>query len=1261
MKTFGYPKGEGAVPRGVWRDSVVSGAVQGGRVQLDWREVGTLDGHSGGPVCDGLSGLMAGVLVEGSEAGHFDRLVPLPAIRKVWGGLPRPWLFAGEDARTHFGQRAAGQRSIARGGDLFQGRQNALDAVRGWLCADAGPGVPLVITAQPGGGKSAVLARSVLEIEGTRKYDGVAFHARNAVVGGFVEAVAAACGLDAPSSWQELVAALAVGQAQDVLAVAVDALDEAASERDCADLRQVLRELARLDWLRVAVATRPLAAGNPYRPGTHLHGLGVLAATASTNLIDLDAGGFFAAGDLIAYAGAVLAQDGFARPGPPGAAWESYRHDEQARERLARVVADRAGSNYLVAGMSAFQLAEDDTVLDPDSALFDPSAVPSSIGEALSKHLGSLPDRRRRHDAGLLTALAYGRGEGLSDQRWLSFARALGYQDLTNSDLADLKASAAADYLLETSTEPGRLVTRLFHQALADELMAGRDRRSDEARLLRFLRAEGGRGGWLASSPYARNHAPSHAVQAGLLEFLLGEADFLVGMNPAAMRSAVRDLPAGNRQDPAAIYDIALPFLGGQPGINAAILELVSRAQGNPALSGELSELRVRRPYKVAANIRPFDRALARFDGHTAGVWGVAVLGWPGLGHPVIVTTSSDGTARVWDPRDPDRELARFDGHTDQVGAVAALEWPGLGHPVVVTTSSDGTARVWDPRDPDRELARFDGHTGQVGAVAALEWPGLGHPVVVTTSSDGTARVWDPRDPDRELTRFDAHTDVVKGVTSLEWPGLDHPVVVTTSYDGTARVWDPRDPGRELARFDGHAKAVTGVAVLEWPALHHPVIITASDDRTVRVWDPVGAGRELARFDGHSGEVRDVSVLTWPGADHPVVVTASHDGTARVWDPCDPGRELARFDGHTGEVLDVAAFGWPRLDHPVVVTAALDGTALVWDPRDPGREPSRLAGHTAGVQDMASLEWPGLDHPVVVTASSDRTARVWDPRDPGRELARFDGHTDVVWGVAALGWPGLDHPVVVTASHDGTARVWDPRDPGRELARFDGHTGEVGAVAALGWPGLDHPVVVTASSDGTARVWDPRDPGRELARFDGHTGGVWGVAAFGWPGVDHPVIVTTSKDGTARVWDPRDPERELARFDGHLAEVWRMAALEWPGLDHPVIITTSNDGTARVWDPRDPERELARFDGHTGGVLDVAALEWPGLHHPVIITTSHDGTARVWDPHHPHSELARLALLGGGGAIAVLGQMTLAVASSRGFLVFELNTSLCGQ
>ena len=289
-KAFGYPVEEGAQPQGVWLDSRIGGTVQGGRAQLDWDDVGALTGHSGGPVCDKRSGLMAGVLVEGSTAGHFDRMVTLAAVRTVWDGLPRPWLFAGENAWMHFTQRAAGQQSIASGGDLFRGRREALAAVRDWFCADARPGIPLAITARPGGGKSAVLGRAVLKMESAGQCDGVAFHARGATVADLVDAVSAACGLDTPSSWQELVATLATGASDDVLVVAVDALDEAKGERDIADLRQVLRDLARLGWLRVAVATRPLATRDIYGPGTHLYGLGVVRGTAVTWSIWTSAG-----------------------------------------------------------------------------------------------------------------------------------------------------------------------------------------------------------------------------------------------------------------------------------------------------------------------------------------------------------------------------------------------------------------------------------------------------------------------------------------------------------------------------------------------------------------------------------------------------------------------------------------------------------------------------------------------------------------------------------------------------------------------------------------------------------------------------------------------------------------------------------------------------------------------------------------------------------------------------------------------------------
>src|SRR5690242_12729547 len=98
VKVFGYPLAEGPL-NGVWRQFVVAGPAAAGTVQLDWMgEAGTFPGHSGGPVIDSVTGALVGVLVQGSQAGRFDRFLPLAVIRRYCPGLPFPWLMVGADA-----------------------------------------------------------------------------------------------------------------------------------------------------------------------------------------------------------------------------------------------------------------------------------------------------------------------------------------------------------------------------------------------------------------------------------------------------------------------------------------------------------------------------------------------------------------------------------------------------------------------------------------------------------------------------------------------------------------------------------------------------------------------------------------------------------------------------------------------------------------------------------------------------------------------------------------------------------------------------------------------------------------------------------------------------------------------------------------------------------------------------------------------------------------------------------------------------------
>jgi hypothetical protein len=372
----------------VWRQFAVAGPAAAGAVQLDWSgDVGTFPGHSGGPVVDADGHALAGILVERSDRGRFDRFLPVTLIEQAWPRLRRPWLITGADpgeARSHFTRRARGQRSVARGGDLFRGRQVALDRIRGWLTAREPPGQPLVVIGQPGAGKSAVLARAALSVEAGHGGPGVAFHARAATIGDVLTAVADLAGVDTPTSIGELVTSLADLPEQPATRVVLDALDEAASYLDRRQITEALAELAALRGLRVAVATRPLAAGNPYAPGGLLTMLGVTDCD-DRSLVNLDSDTYFDLDGLRQFAAALLAQEEMNSPGPPGAAWTQYRARPAVCYRLATVIADRARRNFLVAAMAAVPLSTAPHMIDPAARGFNPADIPSAVGEALSK------------------------------------------------------------------------------------------------------------------------------------------------------------------------------------------------------------------------------------------------------------------------------------------------------------------------------------------------------------------------------------------------------------------------------------------------------------------------------------------------------------------------------------------------------------------------------------------------------------------------------------------------------------------------------------------------------------------------------------------------------------------------------------------------------------------------------------------------------------------------------------------------------------
>ena len=921
--------------------------------------------------------------MEGAERGRFDRFVPVTLIARVWPGLPRPWLMAGAEpgeARSHFTRRARGQRSAARGGDLFRGRAVALGRIRAWLTAVEAPGQPLVLTGQPGAGKSAVLARAALSVEAEHGGPGLAFHARAATIGDFLTALADLTGIDTAASADELVTSLAELPGQSPVPVVLDALDEAASDRDRRQIAEALAELAVLPWLRVAVATRTMAAGNPFAPGGLLPALGVTARD-DPSLIDLDSDTYFDLEGLRQFAAALLAQDGMDHPGPADAAWTQYRARHEVRDRLADVIAERAGRNFLVAAMATVPLSTARTMTDPAAKGFDPAGIPSGVGEALSKYLDRLPDQRRERDRELLTALAYARGAGLDDPAWLAFAAALGY-DARVADLDALRRSPAADYLLQTTTtERGaRPVTRLFHQALTDELLAPRHQPSDESALLDMLLGQAEHTGW--QDRYLREHAAEHAAAAGRLDQLLEDPLYLLTVDPARLvphLDAARSAPA---RATAAVYRQSAHLLAplDRPA-RASQLELTAHHLGCRSLAARIAGAAPDRPWQTrwSHGRRATDHQV--LTGHDGEVSAVAAGALPD-GTPVIISGGSDGTVRVWRLADGTPVGEPLTGHDGAVYAVAAGALPD-GTPVIISGGNDGTVRVWRTADGTPVGEPLTGHDGPVYAVAAGALPD-GTPVIISGGDDGTVRVWRLADGTPVGEPLTGHDGRVYAVAAGALPD-GTPVIISGGNDGTVRVWRTADGtpvGEPLTGHDGRVNAVAAGALPDGT----PVIISGGDDGTVRVWrtaDGTPVGEPLA---GHGGPVNAVAAGALPDGT-PVIISGGSDGTVRVWRTADGTPVGEPLTGHDGAVYAVAAGALPD-GTPVIISGGNDGTVRVWRTADgtPVGEP--LTGHDGEVYAVAAGALPD-GTPVIISGSERRHGAgvAAGRRHPGRRAA----------------------------------------------------------------------------------------------------------------------------------------------------------------------------------------------------------------------------------------------------------------------------------
>ncbi|MEV4639941.1 caspase family protein [Actinoplanes sp. NPDC049548] len=487
-----------------------------------------------------------------------------------------------------------------RAGAFFTGRQAALDELVPWL-EDDGKGGLMIVTGAAGSGKSAILGAIVCAAHpALQRLAGhvrrrmadppnpngslVAIHARQRGLDEIVISIARQLELDAPpEGWTAAALIGAISRLPVSPVLIVDALDECSEASAVQVLLLVPLATARnaegRAIARLVVGTRPwLDQFSPL----------LTIAEKSRHLIDLDVvDGEQLYRDLRRYLLDSL---------------HGLLHDEWIASGLARrlasdhvqrrgVSAAKRWGHFLIASRFARYIIDNPPRQEADiEALLD--RVPVELPQLLEMELAAHP--RPAHLRAALAALAYAKGDGMPLELLRKIVSSVGPADPQLFTGDDVRL-----YLRRTDGEDGVSLLRLYHQGLADYLreypitpLERHDLTGPVLAALLETRDVKGRRSWEHAPTYLRRHAIEHAVDAGGVDILLTDSEFLVFADRDRLLGYLGHARSNSARLAAAIYRAAHHLLGPEPMLRRRLLHLTALRFGVGGLNESEMERR---------------------------------------------------------------------------------------------------------------------------------------------------------------------------------------------------------------------------------------------------------------------------------------------------------------------------------------------------------------------------------------------------------------------------------------------------------------------------------------------------------------------------------------------------------------------------------------------------------------------------------------------------------------------------------------------
>jgi len=384
--------------------------------------------------------------------------------------------------------------------------------------------------------------------------------------------------------------------------------------------------------------------------------------------------------------------------------------------------------------------------------------------------------------------------------------------------------------------------------------------------------------------------------------------------------------------------------------------------------------------------------------------------------HRWLITTRGANNVRLWDtasshpsstPIIPSGPII-LSGHEGSVSTVTVSpdsRW-------LVTTSDDGTARVWDLSMPSFQATpTVLPHPNNVGAKMSMSGDGR---ILVTAVQDAKVRIWDlsegaPRTPSMTFDGPEAGISAISASTDGRW-------IAVADWDGVTQLWhlDEFDAAQPVYRSPQRSDALRAIAIspdTKW-------IVGGGNDGIVELW---------SFDDGHLADTPDIVLQCEKGIksvafspDGKWLLAGSRDHAAYLWNVGLPNPDERRFafTGHGDEVtaVDVSP------DGSLIAIGSLDGRTSLWalTEEGPGEVLAFQEDHQDGVM---AVTFASRDR--LITGGGDGSVHVWsisgdEVSDVPLVLAEHSGPIK-----AATASP--DGHWLVTSSADGAVLLWNLR------------------------------------------------------------------------------------------------------------------------------------------------------------------------------------------------------------------------------------------